>query len=119
MHRRKESNVPRGHGLEAQRIRENLDGFDAEDCEANRALRALYGSKLSHNWLICLIMALREGTPNSDKCLTPSRDAKRSRRAMIKWYNDNWKIIGPLIDTYNPTFWNEKRELIFPPESRI
>lgn len=97
--------VPRGQGNEAKRVNTRLNGFDHTNSEVYKCLKQKFGATVTHSELrsIAKIICLHTG-------LTLDRDATRDCRVLIKWFDENWKIIYPNLD--NITLRDEKENVI-------
>ena len=84
--------VKRGTGHQAQRVDKRLSGFDYEKSEVWNFISARYGSKISHLELKSIAAFICTQTN-----LQLDRDAKRDNRVLIKWFDENWAQIQPLL----------------------
>jgi hypothetical protein len=88
--------VPRGRGIEAQKVQQRLQGFEPNNCEAWRAIQYQFRSGITHHELrsVAQVICLKTG-------LTLDRDAYRDRAVLIKWFSDNWIQVAPILGCMN------------------
>jgi hypothetical protein len=91
-------------GKEKSHISEILRTFDFESCEAWQAITHRFSTGIRHRELcsIALVIVRYFGVTKI------SRDARRSFPVLIKWFQDNWSEINPLIATMNLLDENEE-----------
>ena len=84
--------VKRGTGHEADRVSKRLSGFDYEKSSVWLNISSKFGSRISHAELksIAFVICCYTG-------LKVDRDASRDNRVLIKWYEENWNEIQPLL----------------------
>jgi hypothetical protein len=68
--------------------------FDAEHCEAWRDLRQMIAPKISFEELRSLAIICHE---NLD--IELSRDVKRRKEMLIKWFDDHWVVVKSFLQT--------------------
>jgi hypothetical protein len=74
-----------------------MEGFTIEDSTAWRNIKAQYGDNLSHQGLLKIANDLRL---LCGAALTPLKRIHRRRKAvLIRWFEDNWEVIGPRLAT--------------------
>jgi hypothetical protein len=86
--------VERGTGDQAKKVLARLDGFDAENCAVVQELRATFSAGVTNEELRSIARLLCEKCPSKLKL---DRDARRDGRVLIKWYQENWAFISPLL----------------------
>jgi hypothetical protein len=86
--------VERGTGDQAKKVLARLDGFDAESCPVMQQLRAIFSAGVTNEELRSIARLLCEKSPSKLKL---DRDARRDGRVLIKWYQENWPVISPLL----------------------
>jgi hypothetical protein len=80
-------------GRQGQKTAEILAGFDFEGCDAWKALKSTFRASLRHRELQSLGEVLVR-----EFALPPlNRDTQRSMAVMIKWFQDNWSAIEPIL----------------------
>jgi hypothetical protein len=52
----------------------------------------MYGPKVSQNELLSIADLIAEAIQ-----IKPDRDARRRKIVMIKWFDDNWALIQPML----------------------
>jgi hypothetical protein len=90
----KRPKVERGTGDQAKKVLARLGGFDAESCAVIRELRAIFSAGVTNEELRSIARLLCEKCPNK---LRLDRDARRDGRVLIKWYQENWAVLSPLL----------------------
>jgi hypothetical protein len=85
--------VPRGAGIEAERVRQRLDGFDAMNSNALRILHQHFGETVTTNELRSIAVLLCH--KSSD--LKLERNMRRDSRVVVKWYDENMETISGLL----------------------
>jgi hypothetical protein len=89
--RASQGNPPKG--IDTQRIAALLSTFDFKHCEARRELIHQFSTGISHKELCSVAAVLSEHF----QIQKVSRDACRSYPMLIKWFQDNWAEIKPLL----------------------
>lgn len=87
--------LPRGQGEEAKKVQNLLNGFDVDKCIAKKQLDIHFSTCASFNLLKAIASIACDIIKNPSVKL--NRLAKRDYRCLIKWFNDNWEIIGGLV----------------------
>lgn len=84
----------RGEGVEAKRVQDRLRGFQIEDSPAFRAIQKQFTGGVTHSELksIALILCEQVCPP-----LKLDRDASRDNRVLIRWFDEHWDKIRPVI----------------------
>ena len=91
----KKKKAPRGRGKEAKKTEEKLKGFTVEQEKwINDQLTLLFSSGVSHKELKSIAEVVKIHKPNVTNL---SREGKRDKRVLKKWYYDNWKEIGEFL----------------------
>jgi hypothetical protein len=85
---------PRGTGPEAHRVIERLKGFDLEESPAWKAIQKQFTIGITHAELTSVALLVCSFTK-----LRVDRDAIRDNRVLIKWFDENWAMIEPHIQT--------------------
>lgn len=80
-------------GKEARKVQTILDGFQAYNCDAWKQITQQFSSGVRHNELVSVanILIANYELP----ALT--RYCHRSFAVLIKWFQDNWDRIDPVI----------------------
>jgi hypothetical protein len=91
-------------GKEKTHIGEILRTFDFESCDAWEAITHKFSTGIRHRELcsIALVIVRYFGVRKI------SRDARRSFPVLIKWFQDNWSEIEPLLSIMNLLDENEE-----------
>lgn len=86
----------RGHGTEAKRVNTRLNGFDSENSHAWQILKNQFSSGITHTELksIANIICLKTE-------LKLDRDAVRDNRVLIKWFEENWTVVEPILKNFH------------------
>ena len=82
----------RGEGKEAAKVIEALNGFDASNCFVKWMLDYYYSTGVTHSELRSIAMVLCCHTG-----LKLERLQQRDNRLLIKWFFDNWSIVGSFL----------------------
>jgi hypothetical protein len=77
---------------EIARIRKRIEGFNWKRSPAWRYLSLAYGPTLSQDELISIAELI---SPRVSIKL--DRDARRRKCVMIKWFEEHWALIQPLL----------------------
>ena len=85
--------VKRGHGTEAKRVADRLNGFKYETSEIWKTLKNKFSSGITHNELKSVACVCCHFTK-----LTLDRDATRDNRVLIKWFDEHWDVLKDVID---------------------
>lgn len=86
----------RGHGTEAKRVSARLNGFDSENSHAWSVLKEMFSSGITHSELKSLASLICMKTD-----LKLDRDAVRDNRVLIKWFEENWVKIHPILHNFH------------------
>ena len=78
--------------VEKKRVKERINGFNWKECEAWKYLCERFGSHLNQKELISIAELIA-----SKNHLKLDRDAKRRKVVLIKWFQENWEIVKPLL----------------------
>ena len=84
--------VKRGHGVEAKRVAERLNGFDYETSKVWDLLKTKFSSGITHNELKSIAQVCCYFSQ-----LTLERDATRDNRVLIKWFDENWSKLKDIV----------------------
>lgn len=77
---------------EKARIETRLNGFSPQGSPAWKGLTSLYGKSISQTFLVQLACQI------SLKLNIPlDRDAKRRKKVLIKWFDEHWIEVLPLL----------------------
>lgn len=79
--------------LERERVKKRIRGFDWRRSQAWHTLINKFGPKLNHDELTS-IADLIAGQTN----IKLDRDARRRKIVLVKWFEEHWTIIQPLIN---------------------
>lgn len=104
--------IPRGEGSDAKRIAERLMNFDQKESEAYKSIMRRFSAGITHAEL----KRIAEIFTVNNK-LRLDRDAKRDNRVLIKWFDENWGIIGPQF--YRLHAYDEDNNPVFEENSQI
>lgn len=77
---------------ERERVKRRMGGFDWKTSIAWQELTAQFGNKLSHDELISIAELV-----SVHARLKLDRDAKRRKTVLIKWFQEHWMIIYPIL----------------------
>ena len=77
---------------ERERVKKRVNGFEWRDSEVWIALTARFGQKLNHEELISIADLIASHTN-----LKIDRDAKRRKIVLLKWFEEHWNIVRPLL----------------------
>jgi hypothetical protein len=77
---------------EMQRIQRRLDGFNWKKSRAWRHLCMQFGPKLNQDELVSIAELI-----GAHAGIRPDRDAQRRKVVMLKWFEEHWGLILPLI----------------------
>lgn len=77
---------------ELLRVNQMVKGFNANRSIAWIYLRSNYGDKITHNELIRIAKIVSTYTG-----IKVSRDAKRRKVVLLKWFDENWQTIKPVL----------------------
>jgi hypothetical protein len=80
-------------GKESRHIAQMLKGFDYTTCEAWSGLTQHFSSGIRHRELISIAFLITEWfhVPKIP------RDARRSYPMLVKWFQDHWTTIQPML----------------------
>lgn len=95
---------PRGTGIDARRTAYRLNGFQPRQSKAYKAIVQRFSKNLVQSDLVMIALILT----HHNKDLRLDRDAKRDKRVMFKWFDENWFIIHKEIDKIEPLDENFK-----------
>jgi hypothetical protein len=79
---------------ERERVQRRVEGFNWRKSRAWTQLTCLYGPKLNQEELVS-IADLVAGRLQ----IKLDRDARRRKTVIIKWFEENWNLIQPLLST--------------------
>ena len=88
----KKSTSPRYAEEERERVKRRISGFDWRQSIAWQELTAQFGAKLTHTELISVAELV-----SSHIRLKLDRDAKRRKTVLIKWFQEHWMSIYPIL----------------------
>lgn len=88
----KAQKIKRGHGTEAKRVSTRLAGFDLDTSVVWNEIKAQFSSGITHNELKSVATMVCEKT--GEKL---DRDASRDNRVLIKWFDERWDKIEPIV----------------------
>jgi hypothetical protein len=77
---------------ECERVQRRVCGFDWRASPAWGQLNCLFGPRLSQSELVSIAELVSEPLK-----LKLDRDARRRKAVMIKWFEENWSYIVPLL----------------------
>lgn len=83
----------RGQGAEAMRVQRHLTNWSLEDSLAFKEIQKQFTSQVRHAELKSIAQVLCDVCPR----LRLHRDAARDNRVLIKWFDDNWSQIQPIM----------------------
>lgn len=77
---------------EKKRVQKRIEGFEWRESTVWRTLTAKFGSKLTHEELVSIaeLVAMRAH-------LRLDRDARRRKVVILKWFEENWHFVQPLL----------------------
>ena len=84
----------RGEGIEAQRVNTRLQGFDLEKSEAWKTIQHQFTVGVTHTELKSIAQILCD-----QLTIKLDRDASRDNRVLVKWFDENWAKIKPILHT--------------------
>lgn len=76
-----------------KKVESRLDGFNPNESLAWIEICKKYGSSLSHNELISIAQVFA-----SNFGIKVDRDAKRRKEVLIKWFDENSKLLIPFLN---------------------
>ena len=95
MNRRCGALVERGKGKQAKQVAELLEGFDWTTCKALTRLKEHFRSRRFHDLKsIATVVSLKTN-------IKLDRLSQRDKRALYRWYEQNWDKILPYIKLMN------------------
>jgi len=77
---------------ERERVQRRVDGFDWQKSPAWIQLSRMYGPKLKQDELVSIAEVLAQKLQ-----IRLDRDARRRKIVMIKWFEENWLQIYPIL----------------------
>jgi hypothetical protein len=77
---------------EIRRIQRRLHGFNWKKSQAWQHLCAQFGPKLNQEELVSIADLI--GSPAG---IRPDRDARRRKVVMLKWFEEHWRLVVPLL----------------------
>ena len=83
----------RGQGAEAMRVQKQLTNWSQEDSVAFKEIQKQFTSQVRHAELKSIAQVICDVCPS----LRLHRDASRDNRVLIKWFDDNWSKIQPIM----------------------
>jgi hypothetical protein len=81
-----------GSSIEKDRAARRLGIFNAIDSNTWRVLRDEFGEDVALPELAGIALAVSEKIE-----IKPDRDVRRTKAALIKWFDENWEIIESLL----------------------
>lgn len=78
---------------ERTRIAKRLFGFNPKDNYVIKEIAKRFGGAIKQGELIGIASAIAEKAN-----LKLDRDAKRRKNVLIRWFDENWETVGPLLD---------------------
>jgi hypothetical protein len=80
-------------GRQGRHIAKILQTFDFRASHAWNAITNTFGSGIRHRELVsvAIVIAAHFGVARV------SRDAQRSYPVLVKWFDDNWEAVGPVL----------------------
>lgn len=84
--------LPRYAEEERERVKRRISGFDWRHSIAWQELTALFGDRLTQNELISIAELV-----SAHIKLKLDRDAKRRKTVLIKWFQEHWIMIYPIL----------------------
>jgi hypothetical protein len=78
--------------VERERVKRRMDGFNWKQSMVWAHLNHLYGPKLSQDELVSIGELIAQTLQ-----IKLDRDARRRKPVMIKWFEENWISIQPLL----------------------
>lgn len=88
----KEKKVSTYAAEEKERVRRRVDGFDWRQSRVWLELTAHFGPKLNQDELISIAQLV-----SCHAHVKLDRDAKRRKVVLVKWFEEHWGVIRPLI----------------------
>ena len=85
--------VKRGQGKAAEKVTKRLRYFDSNESPAFKKI-----SNLFHSGIVRLELKRIAEILSENLGLTLDRDAKRDKRVLIKWFDENWSVLSKEID---------------------
>jgi hypothetical protein len=80
---------------ERLRISRRMESWTAEGSEVWRSLQNIFGEKIQRYALLDMAVQLSQ-----ELGIALDRDAKRRKNVLIKWFEENWARIYPLLNRY-------------------
>jgi hypothetical protein len=77
---------------ERERVQKRVDGFNWKRSTAWKRLTASYGPHLKHEELLSIADLVAKKLD-----IRLDRDARRRKIVMIKWFEENWAAVEPLL----------------------
>jgi hypothetical protein len=77
---------------EKERVRRRVGAFDWKESKVWHGLTAHFGPKLNHEELISIAELIA-----SHAKVKLDRDAKRRKIVLLKWFEENWLVVQPLL----------------------
>ena len=77
---------------ERERVRRRVGGFDWKQSRVWRDLTAHFGPKVNHEELISIAELISKHAN-----IKLDRDAKRRKVVLVKWFQEHWSMIQPLL----------------------
>jgi hypothetical protein len=79
---------------EVERVQQRVDGFNYHKSVPWKSLVTLYGPRIRQDELVSIaeVIAHKSG-------IRLDRDARRRKSVMVKWFEENWQVIEPLLSS--------------------
>ena len=88
--------LPRGQGTEAQKVLLKLNGFNFETSKAWQLIQLRYSSGITQNELKSIALVVSHLTN-----IALDRDTKRDFKLLVKWFDDNFEVVCPILFMIN------------------
>lgn len=85
---------------DTQKIQKYLSGFDPKNAKIMKVIITKFGTGISHNELISISNIIAENTE-----IKMDRLIKRHKGVLIKWLDDNYDVVCPIIEKME--LWDE------------
>lgn len=81
------------NGKEIARVNMRLSNFDVKNSNIVAELYKRFGSDIRHKELLAVADVVSQKAE-----IKIDRDAKRRKKVLFKWFEENWELIHPLLD---------------------
>lgn len=81
---------------EKYRISKRVENWIPENSSVWKNLQALFGERVQFRILLDLAQLISE-----DQTIQLDRDAKRRKVVLVKWFEEHWDQISPIINNYS------------------